>query len=375
MTVVDYARDRAEDPARQTNLPPRPRFRPSRKLIVAGVAIPILALGGWGLARYWTVGRFIVSTNDAYVQADATIVAPKVAGYIAEVDVRDNEHVRAGQVLARIDDRDYRQALDQATANAAAAQASVSNLDAQIAAQASQIREADANVVSATAAFGLAQRNDGRRREMARVGYGSDEQADSASADSQEKGASLQRLKAAADAARQQVAVLQAQRSLAQAQLAQAVAARGQAQLNLGYATIVSPIDGSVGARTARQGQYVQAGTQLMAVVPLQRVYVVANYKETQLTHVRAGQPARISVDTFPGRTISARVDSLAPASGLEFSLLPPDNATGNFTKIVQRIPVKIVLDASDALAGRLRPGMSVTAEIDTRGAAPAPRR
>jgi membrane fusion protein (multidrug efflux system) len=334
-----------------------------------------VAFGGWGLARYWTVGRFIVSTNDAYVQADATIVAPKVAGYIAEVDVRDNEHVRAGQVLARIDDRDYRQALDQATANAAAAQASVSNLDAQIAAQASQIREADANVVSATAAFGLAQRNDGRRREMARVGYGSDEQADSASADSQEKGASLQRLKAAADAARQQVAVLQAQRSLAQAQLAQAVAARGQAQLNLGYATIVSPIDGSVGARTARQGQYVQAGTQLMAVVPLQRVYVVANYKETQLTHVRAGQPARISVDTFPGRTISARVDSLAPASGLEFSLLPPDNATGNFTKIVQRIPVKIVLDASDALAGRLRPGMSVTAEIDTRGAASAPRR
>ncbi|HEY1926186.1 MAG TPA: HlyD family secretion protein [Caulobacteraceae bacterium] len=375
MTVVDYARDRAEDPTRQSNLPPRPRFRLSRKLIAAGVAIPIVAFGGWALARYWTVGRFFVSTNDAYVQADATIVAPKVAGYIAEVDVRDNEHVRAGQVLARIDDRDYRQALDQATANAAAAQAAVSNLDAQIAAQASQIREADANVVSATAAFGLAQRNDARRREMARVGYGSDEQADTASADSQEKSASLQRLKAAADAARQQVTVLQAQRSLAQAQLAQAEAARGQAQLNLGYATIVSPIDGSVGARTARQGQYVQAGTQLMAVVPLQRVYVVANYKETQLTHVRAGQPAQIRVDTFPGRTISAKVDSLAPASGLEFSLLPPDNATGNFTKIVQRIPVKIVFDASDPLAGRLRPGMSVTAEIDTRGAAPAPRR
>ena len=168
------------------------------------------------------------------------------------------------------------------------------------------------------------------------------------------------RLVAAASTARQQTGVLKAQRDLAQAQLARAQAALGQAQLNVSYATITAPIDGTVGARTVRVGQYVQAGTQLMALVPLQKVYVVANFKETQLTRVARGQPARIKVDAFPGDDIVGRVDSIAPASGLEFALLPPDNATGNFTKIVQRIPVKIVFDGKDTLSGRLRPGMSV---------------
>jgi membrane fusion protein (multidrug efflux system) len=174
-------------------------------------------------------------------------------------------------------------------------------------------------------------------------------------------------------AAEKQIGVLQAQLAQANAALSQQQAIEHQAELNLSYTTISAPVDGTVGARTLRVGQYVQAGTQLMAVVPLQAVYVVANYKETQLTDVRPGQPVTIDIDTFPGTTVHGRVDSLAPASGQEFALLPPDNATGNFTKIVQRIPVKIVVDKGDPLAGMVRPGMSVEPTIDTKPPAAAP--
>jgi membrane fusion protein (multidrug efflux system) len=370
MTVAEKLKDIS---ARAPASPPGARRGVSRRLLaVAGAALVVAAAGAWG-AKYWTVGRFVQTTDDAYVKADSSVVAPKVAGYVGELLVQDNQAVKAGQVLARIDDRDFRAALDEATANVAAATASVANLDAQITAQGSVIRQADASVAAGRAGLDLAQRNGARRAEMARVGYGSDEQADNASTDAKEKGATLQRLQAAAATARQQVAVLTSQRQLAQAQLARTQAAQRQAELNLGYSTIVAPIDGVVAARTTRQGQYVQAGTQLMAIVPLQRTYVVANFKETQLTNVKPGQPVRVRVDGLPGHDVEGRVDSLAPATGLEFSLLPPDNATGNFTKIVQRIPVKIVFDARNPLAGRLRPGMSVDAAIDTRPGAAAP--
>jgi membrane fusion protein (multidrug efflux system) len=340
---------------------------PAPRAMVACVGLAVAAAGCWVGIQYWTVGRFMESTDDAYVKADSTIVAPRVSGYVAELLVDDNQSVKIGQTLARIDDRDFRAALDEATAGVAAATASVANLGAQITAQGSQIRQADASVAAATASLSLSQRNDGRRRKMAQVGYGSEEQADNASTDAQEKAASLERLQAAALSARQQVDVLTTQRQLAQAQLAHAEAAKRQAELNLSYATIVAPIDGTVAARTVRLGQYVQAGTQLMALVPLQRVYVIANFKETQLTDVHPGQPARIRVDTFPSEDLRGHVETLAPASGLEFSLIPPDNATGNFTKIVQRIPVKVVFAADNGLAGRLRPGMSVEVSIDTR--------
>ena len=367
-SIISVAPPAARSPGRRQG-PLRPGHL-SRLALAAGGAVVVLAAAAWGGTRYWEVGRFIESTEDAYVKADATLLTPKVAGYVSSLLVDDNQPVRAGQVVARIDDRDFRAALDEARAAVAAGRASVANLDAQIAAQGSNIREADANVTAGRATLELAQRNDVRRREMARVGYGSDETADSASTDAKEKSAGLERMQAAAVAARQQVEVLASQRQVALAQLARAQAVQRQAELNLDYSTIISPIDGVVGARTARVGQYVQVGTQLMAVVPLQRTYVVANFKETQLTDVGPGQPVRIKVDTYPGHDVEGRVDSLAPASGLEFSLLPPDNATGNFTKIVQRIPVKIVFDPRNPLAGRLRPGMSVTAEIDTRGQA-----
>jgi membrane fusion protein, multidrug efflux system len=364
MTTVDRVTELLQAPIRSTG-------RITRRLVLRAVGGAVaLALIGVVCSEgfhYLTVGRFIETTEDAYIQADSTMVSPKVSGYVLNLLVNDNQTVKAGQTLARIDARDYRAAFDEATASVAAAAASVANLDAQFIAQGSVIRQADASVAATTAALGLSKRDDVRRRKMAQVGYGSTEQADTATTDVAEQTASLERLKAAAETAREQVKVLTAQRQLAQAQLARAEAARRQAQLNLSYTDIIAPIDGTVGARTVRVGQYVQAGTQLMALVPLRQVYVVANFKETQLTGVEPGQRARIEVDTFPGNDIIGRVDTLAPASGLEFSLLPPDNATGNFTKIVQRIPVKIVFPPDHALAGRLRPGMSVSASIDTR--------
>jgi membrane fusion protein (multidrug efflux system) len=325
-----------------------------------------VALGTWGV-RYWTVGRFIESTDDAYVQADSTTVAPKVSGYIAQVLVEDNQHVKAGQVLARIDDRDLQTALHEANASLAAATALVANLAAQLSAQDYVIREAQADLQVAQTAAALAQRNDGRRREMAKVGFGSDEQSDEATTDFRRKTAGVARAQAAVARARQQVDVLQTQRQLAEAQRLRAVANRNQAELNVSYATISAAIDGTVGARTLRVGQFVQAGTQLMEIVPLRDIYVVANFKETQLTRMHPGQEVHLSVDAFPGESLTGHVDSLAPASGLEFALLPPDNATGNFTKVVQRVPVRIRVKQSLGAAKPLRPGMSVTVHVDTK--------
>jgi membrane fusion protein (multidrug efflux system) len=207
---------------------------------------------------------------------------------------------------------------------------------------------------------------------MAGIGFGSEQQSQEADAQAQERSADVARDRAVLASTQGQVAVLQAKLAHAQALRERSRAVEQHAALELGYTRIIAPIDGVVAARTVRLGQYVQAGTQLTALVPLREVYITANFKETQLGQVRAGDPVRVRVDTFPGIDLHACVDSLAPASGLEFSLLPPDNATGNFTKIVQRIPVKIRFDSSEPLAGRLRPGMSVEASIDTNPAAGA---
>jgi len=316
---------------------------------------------------WWTTGRFLVSTDDAYVRAHSVLISPKVSGYIAEVPVDDNQPVPAGAVLARIDPRDYQTALDQARANVAAAQANIDTIDRQIEEQRLTVEQARQQIVSDQAALVYSQQNFQRYTALARTGYGTVQMAQQSTSDTRQKEATLQRDTAFLAAGEKQIAVFEAQLAQAKATLAQQQAAEKQAELNLGYTTIAASVDGTVGVRAVRVGEYVQPGTQLMAVVPLQAVYVVANYEETQLTDVRPGQPVTIAVDTFPGATMHGHVDSLAPASGEEFALLPPDNATGNFTKIVQRIPVKIVIDKDDPLAGMLRPGMSVEPTIDTR--------
>ena len=344
------------------------RHLPSLKQILLGLAgaVGIAAAATYGV-QYWQVGRFEISTDDAYVQADSIIIAPRVAGYIAQVLVTDNQPVKAGQVLAKIDDRDLRTALDQATADRQAAVQKVANIGAQLDLQQSVIAGASAQLESTEAAATFAAQDQKRYSELAHTGAGSVQQAQQSQSLLLQRAADLQRAQAALTNARQQVAVLRTAEAEAMAAEQHAAAVEQQARLNLSYATITAPEDGTVGARSLRVGQYVQAGTQLMAVVPLHSVYVVANYKETQLTDVHAGQAVDISVDTFPDATVHGVVDSIAPASGQEFALLPPDNATGNFTKIVQRIPVKIALHDNSALAGRLRPGMSVEPTIDTR--------
>jgi membrane fusion protein (multidrug efflux system) len=371
-------------PAPQTERPPQSGAAPVaaapasaapaknhlRRTLMAAAGLAALAAGAYYGWDYWTVGRFQVSTDDAYVQADNTTIAPKVSGYLAEVLVGDNEAVKAGQVLARIDDRDYRVALDQAKADVAAAQAAAASKEAAIDAQQSAIDVANAIIQVDQASETFAEQENKRYTDLATTGFGSVQNAQQAASRIAGSRASVVRDQAALNSAIKQLALQKAELMQAQAVVARTEAARSQAELNLGYSAIVSPVDGVVGNRTLRVGQYVQAGTQLMSVVPSAEAYVVANYKETQLTDVRRGQPVDIEVDMFPGRVYHGRVDSLAPASGQIFALLPPDNATGNFTKVVQRIPVKIVLDRDSAGCGDLRPGMSVTPSIDTKAAA-----
>jgi membrane fusion protein (multidrug efflux system) len=338
-----------------------------RKTLIAGAAVVLLATASWYGWDYWTVGRFQVSTDDAYVKADNTTIAPKVSGYLSQVLVGDNQHVKTGQVLARIDDRDFRVALDQARADVAAAQAAVASKQAQLDVQQPVIDAAKAALDVDEAARVFTEQENKRYTDLAKTGYGSVQNAQNAQARDNTQIATIARDKANLASAQKQVELLKAELAQAVASEARAKALQRQAELNLSYTTIVAPIGGVVGNRSLRVGQYVQAGTQLMALVPSQGAYVIANFKETQLGKVRAGQPVDIEVDMFPGKDVHGHVDSLAPASGQEFALLPPDNATGNFTKVVQRIPVKIVLDGSDP---DLRPGMSVIPRIQTKAVA-----
>ena len=331
----------------------------------------VIAAAAWYGNYYWTTGQYLESTDDAYVNADYTTVAPKVSGYISEVLVEDNQAIKTGQVLARIDDRDFRTALDQAKADVETAAAAIRNIDAQTTMQQALIDHSKADIAATEATVHFAEQDSARYADLAKNGAGSVQHAQQADSLMRQRQAQLQGDRSGLVAAQKQLDVLASQRVSAVAQRAHAEAVEHQAELNLSYTVLTAPVDGTVGARSLRVGQYVQAGTQLMALVPLQAVYIVANFKETQLTHMRAGEKVEISIDSYPNAKLTGHVDSLSPASGLQFALLPPDNATGNFTKIVQRIPVKILVDKSD-LAGLLRPGMSVEPTIDTKSAAKA---
>jgi membrane fusion protein, multidrug efflux system len=351
-----------------TATPVARKRRSLRPLLYAAGGLALIAAGASYGREYWTVGRFEVSTDDAYVQADTTTIAPKVSGYIAKVLVGDNAPVKAGQPLAEIDDRDYKVALDQARADVAAAKAAILSRQAMLQAQDAIIASARGTVAVDQANLTFAEQEDKRYATLAASGYGTVKNAQQAASNIAASRATAARDSAALDAARLQIDVLKSDVAQAKAALGHADAVERQAELNLSYTSIVAPMDGVVGARSLRVGQFVQAGTQLMAVVPTASAYIVGNYKETQLTNVKAGQKVEVEIDTYPGQVFHGHIDSLAPASGQEFALLPPDNATGNFTKVVQRIPVKILLDGG--VSDVLRPGMSVTPTIDTRSAA-----
>lgn len=361
------APDGSSEAPSATAAAPARRGRMIRRAALAGVAVTAVLGAGYWARDYWTVGRFEVSTDDAYVQADSTTIAPKVSGYIAEVLVRDNEWVKAGQTLARIDDRDFRTALDQAKADVDAARATMAGKQAQLDAQHSVVDTARAIVEVDRANATFADQDHQRYADLARKGFGSVQNAQAATAKIVAARAAIDRDTASLTAAQKQIELIAAELAQARAAVAHDKAVQHQAELNLSYTTIMAPVDGTIGNRTLRVGQFVQAGTQLMAVVPLADTYIVANYKETQLTDVHPGQPVSVEVDMFPGVVVAGHVDSLSPASGQSFALLPPDNATGNFTKVVQRVPVKIVLDTDNSLLGELRPGMSVVPTISTR--------
>jgi membrane fusion protein (multidrug efflux system) len=304
------------------------------------------------------------TTNDAYVTADFTLVAPRVAGQLSEVLVEDNQQVKAGQLLVRIDDRDFRAALMSAQADVLAAKASVANYDAEIVRQPALVDQARATLRSDDATLEFARANASRYRNLSEAGAGTTQEQQHSSSALAEELAQQARNRAALVATEQNLDVLRTGRDRAKGALAHAEAALEQAKLNLSYTEIHAPIDGKVGRRSARVGAFVTTGAPLLAIVPLSDAYVVANFQENQLTRMRPNQTVRIKVDTFPGVVIRGHVNSLAPATGLSFSPIAPDNATGNFTKVVQRVPVKITIDRGQQAADALSVGLSVETEV-----------
>lgn len=329
-------------------------------------ALVALGAGGFGY-RWWTVGRFIETTDDAYAGGDVTAISPHVAGFVARILVADNQRVAAGQVLIRLDDRDFVAALDRAEALVAQRRAALAGLEAKIAVQQSAIREAAAKVAAETARAAFAGSDDRRYRALAVVAAGTGQAAERALAADQAARSTADAAAAGLAAAKQELAVLDAGVDEARAALAQAQADRETARLNLGYAEIRSPIDGYIGNRAAQAGMYVAAGAYLLSVIPAHNLWIDANFKEDQLAGMAPGQKATVVADALPGRVIHGHVASLAPGTGAVFSVIPPENATGNFTKIVQRVPVRIALDPRDAALGGLRPGLSATVSVDTR--------
>jgi membrane fusion protein (multidrug efflux system) len=316
----------------------------------------------------WWVGSAVQqSTDDAYLQADLTPLAAKSPGYVRSVPVGDFQRVKTGDLLVEVVDDDYRAQLEQAQANVAAARAAIENIDRQKVLQQALIKQAEATIRASEADLTRYHLEAVRQQKLlATSSAGTPQLTEQAVANEKRTEATLELNRAQLEQQRQQLNVLDSQRMQALATLKAQEAARDLAAINLGYTRIIAPVDGMVGQRQIRSGQYVSVGTQVIALVPLPNVWVVANYKETQMTRIRVRQPARVTVDAFPGRVLHGHVDSWSPASGAQFSLLPPDNATGNFTKVVQRIPVKIVLDSDPLLDDLLRPGMSVIATIDT---------
>src|SRR5260221_5684233 len=355
---------------------PIPATRDTRQRLqrLAPVALALLVAAGAAEYGYqwWTVGRFIESTDDAYAGGNVTAVSPHVAGFVAEILVEDNQHVQAGQLLIRLDARDFRAALDHAQAVADGKQAALAGLEAKYVLQQQMIGQAEADLAAKAAHAPFAGADAIRYRSLALTSYGSRQNAERASAADQEAQSVTRSAEAALAAARQQLTVLNAEIAAARAGVAQAKADLETARLNLGYTEIRSPIDGYIGNRAGQVGAYVASGADLVSVIPAQGLWVDANFKEDQLAQMRPGQPATIVADVRPGKIFHGHVLSLAPGTGAIFSVIPPENATGNFTKIVQRVPVRIALDDGDARLGELRPGLSTPVSVDTRPGTPA---
>jgi membrane fusion protein (multidrug efflux system) len=338
-----------------------------RRFAVAALCAGGLLAAGYFGFDWWRHGRFIETTDDAYVGGDVTAIAPHVAGFVAAVLVADNAPVKAGQVLVRLDQRDFKAALDHAEAALAARVASLDSLRAQLVLQRSTIRQQEADVAAKDARAAFAAADAARYRSLAQTAAGSRQDAQRSIATDQEARSAAISSSAGLEAARQQLNVLAAGIAEAEANVAQARSDLETARLNLGYTEIRSPIDGYVGNRAAQVGAYVGQGAYLISVIPASGLWVDANFKEDQLARMAGGRSATVTADVLPGHPFRGHVASVAPGTGGVFSVIPPENATGNFTKIVQRVPVRVMLDPTDALLKLLRPGLSTTVGIDTR--------
>lgn len=333
----------------------------TKKLIGALLCIGAMAIAVTAWASVRSLGS--TSTDNAYLRGDVTSLAPKVAGYVTSVEVQDNQSVQVGDVLFRIDDRDFRARMAQAVANVSSAKARLTNVDAETQLQHSLIRQAEAQERSTVAEMVLARKASDRRRELIRSSAVSQAQLDESEAARARAEAGVAAAAATLEAQQQRIAVLVTQRDAAVAAVAQAEAARDLAQIDLENTVVYAPVSGVIGNRQVRVGRLVAPGAALLDIVPVQNVWVVANFKETQIENIEVGQRVRITVDSFPEKSFDGVVDSFAPGSGSAFSLLPTDNATGNFVRVVQRVPVKIRF-AGHPLPGRLVPGLSARVAV-----------
>jgi membrane fusion protein (multidrug efflux system) len=367
--MPDASRDMPADPSPESRVEPRRRpawIFPLLRVIFV-VAAGYLAWYVAGHWNRWTGAARYESTDDAFMVGDLTPLSAKVSGYVASVPVGDYQTVRKGDLLVEIDPADYRAQLAQADANLAAAQATLANLANQKDVQRALIRQAEATIQATVADLQRYALEATRQRDLLQTRIAGTQQLVEQAEDNEKRTAAQVLLNhAQLDQQKALLASLDVQEKQLAAQVRAAEAQVTLAQNNLGYTRIVSPADGMVGQRQVRPGQFVNVGTQVIAVIPLPNIWVIANYKETQMTHVRIGDAARVTVDAFPDLVLTGHVDSWSPGTGSTFALLPPDNATGNFTKVVQRVPVKIVLDAHPSLGTLVRPGMSVEARIDT---------
>jgi membrane fusion protein, multidrug efflux system len=335
--------------------------------LIAAVFLIATAAAWYGWS-WWTLGRFLETTDDAYVGGEVTTIASKVAGFIDTIAVTDNQEVKAGDLLVKLDDRDYRAQLARAEATVAAQEASLANREAARRLLTAMVEQISAEIAAATAEVTRSQYDVDRYRTLSAERFASIQRFEQADADFKKATAAERKAQAALQAAQRQLDVIDTEKRQIEAALAQAKAERDLAALNLGYTEIRSPIDGVIGNRSARAGAYATVGAQLLSIVPAHGLWVDANFKESQLALMAVGQQVEISADVLPGRRFRGRIASLAPATGAQFSVIPPENATGNFTKIVQRVPVRIVLEDEAAELGTLRPGLSVIARVDQRG-------
>jgi len=366
MSVPDSA---AEAPEAAASERASPLESPAVRRGLALAVLVALIVVGVLLVQWWTSWRFVQSTNDAYLQADQVTAAPKIAGYVEQVLVADNQTVAAGQPLVRIDPRDPQAKLAAAQAQVDQGQATAAQVEAQIRQQQAQIDQAEAQLAAARSSAAFADSQVARYAPLAASGAETGERLDQLRQNRDQAIAQAKASSAQAEAARRQIATLQAQIGVAKAQTEQAMAQAVQARIDAEDTVVRASIAGRVGDRTVRAGQYVQPGTRLMSVVPVQAVYLVANFKETQIGAMRPGQPVRVKIDALGGREIDGVVDSFAPGTGAQFALIAPSNATGNFTKIVQRVPVRIRLQPPAEVRQVLLPGLSAEVSVDTRGA------